>query len=194
MNDKTDTGARRRVIQAAVMLVALAADAGGSAAAQDSWDTLQSGTIVLLRHAEAPGGGDPPGFRIDDCATQRNLSEAGRTQARRIGEAFRARGVQVGAVLSSQWCRTRETAELAFPGLARDDSVFNSNFSDRERAPAQTAAALATLARWQGPGVLVVCTHQGNISALTGIATASGQGVVVRSGRDGLEVLARLHP
>jgi phosphohistidine phosphatase SixA len=196
MNDSSSrTGPRRRaVLQSAPALVALLAGAPGRAATDDPWAALRSGAIVLLRHADAPGGGDPPGFRIDDCSTQRNLSDAGRAQARRIGEQFRARGVAIGAVLSSQWCRTRETAELAFPGLARDEPAFNSNFSDRAGAPAQTAAALALLLRWAGPGVLVVCTHQGNINALTGRATASGEGVVVRPAPGGLVVLASIQP
>ena len=167
-------------------LLALLA-AGGSAVAwaqagsQDSgdsgeagWAALRDGAIVLFRHAEAPGGGDPPGMQLGDCRSQRNLDDAGRTQARRIGAAFRARGVKVGAVLASQWCRTRDTAELAFPGQAGDEPRFNSFFGDRSREPAQTAAAKALLAGWRGPGVMVVVTHQVNVSALTGVYPASG--------------------
>ena len=161
---------------------------------ESAWPALQDRSIVLFRHADAPGIGDPPGFKLGDCSTQRNLGEAGRDQARRIGERFRSRGVKVGAVLSSQWCRTRETAALAFPGLARDDSAFNSTFGDRSKLPEQTAAALATLKRWRGPGVLVVVTHQVNITALTGRATASGEGIVVRPRGDGIEVLTSLPP
>ena len=161
---------------------------------ESAWPALQDGSIVLFRHADAPGIGDPAGFKLGDCSTQRNLGEAGRDQARRIGERFRSRGVKVSAVLSSQWCRTRETAALAFPGLARDDSAFNSTFGDRSKLPEQTAAALATLKRWRGPGVLVVVTHQVNITALTGRATASGEGIVVRPRGDGIEVLTSLPP
>ena len=161
---------------------------------ESAWPALQDGSIVLFRHADAPGIGDPAGFKLGDCSTQRNLGEAGRDQARRIGERFRSRGVKVSAVLSSQWCRTRETAALAFPGLARDDTAFNSTFGDRSKLPEQTAAALATLKRWRGPGVLVVVTHQVNITALTGRATASGEGIVVRPRGDGIEVLTSLPP
>ena len=160
--------------------------------ADAGWGALQGGSIVLLRHANAPGIGDPPGFKLNDCSTQRNLDDAGRAQARRLGEAFRRRGVTVGGVLTSQWCRTRETAELAFPRMARDDASFNSFFGANSRQPVQTAAALATLNRWRGPGVLVVTTHQVNITALTGLAPAPGEGVVVRSKGEGVEVLARL--
>ncbi|MFN0164057.1 MAG: histidine phosphatase family protein, partial [Burkholderiales bacterium] len=80
---------------------------------------LRSGGVVLLiRHASAPGTGDPPGFRLDDCATQRNLSDAGRFEARALGERLKKLGVTNAEVLTSQWCRCRETARLAF-GEAR---------------------------------------------------------------------------
>jgi phosphohistidine phosphatase SixA len=160
----------------------------------DAWNALADGSIVLMRHAEAPGVGDPGNFRLGDCATQRNLDAAGRAQARRIGERFRAQRVPVRAVYTSQWCRTRETAELAFPGLARDEPAFNSFFGNDGAAPAQTAAASSILARWRGPGVLVVVTHQVNITALSGIHPASGEGVVVRPKGEALEVVSRLQP
>lgn len=179
------------VVLALSSTVATAADSSSS---DSGWSSLQDGSVVLFRHANAPGGGDPQGFQLGDCRTQRNLDEVGRAQARRIGEQFRRHGVKVGAVLTSQWCRARETAELAFPGMARDDSSFNSFFDDRSREPAQTAQALATLRRWRGPGVLVVTTHQGNISALTGSGAASGEGVVVRPTPTGVDVLVRLQP
>jgi phosphohistidine phosphatase SixA len=183
------------LLMAAVLaLSSMAASAADTSPDDSGWSALKDGSIVLFRHANAPGGGDPEGFQLGDCRTQRNLDEAGRTQARRIGEQFRRRGVKVGAVLTSQWCRTRETAELAFPGMARDDVAFNSFFNDRSREPAQTAQALATLKRWAGPGVLVVTTHQGNISALTGTGTASGEGVIVRPTATGVDVLGRLQP
>lgn len=159
-----------------------------------AWSAMGDGAIVLFRHAMAPGGGDPPGFKLEDCRTQRNLDEAGRAQARRIGQAFRERGIEVGAVRSSQWCRTRETAELAFPKLRRDEPAFNSFFSRRETEAAQTAAALRLLSRWRGPGVMVVVTHQVNISALTGIAPASGEGVVARVVEGQLQALGRVTP
>lgn len=158
------------------------------------WKVLGADGIVLLRHAEAPGTGDPASFRLGDCSTQRMLSARGRAQARALGEGFRARGIAVGAVLASQWCRTRDTAELAFPGEVRDAPVFNSFFQeDAGQARRQTEAARAALAAWRGPGVLVVVTHQVNITALTGVFPASGEGVVVRPGADGsLQVLGRL--
>ncbi len=155
----------------------------------------RDGAIVLFRHANAPGVGDPPGFTLGDCRTQRNLDDAGRAQARRIGERLRDRGVDVRAVETSRWCRARETAELAFPGVrVRDQPLFDSFFDERQDEPARTAAALKRLAQWRGPGVLVVTTHQVNIGALTGAGAASGEGVVVRPAAGGLEVLGRIKP
>ena len=177
-----------------VLVLALSVLGHAAAASDAGWAALKDGHIVLFRHANAPGGGDPPGFKLGDCSTQRNLDDSGRAQARRIGEQFRQRGIKVGAVLSSQWCRARETAELAFPGMARDDASFNSFFDERSRGQAQTAQALATLGRWRGPGVLVVTTHQVNISMLTGVTPVSGEGVVVAPTRGGVEVLGRLRP
>jgi phosphohistidine phosphatase SixA len=165
----------------------------GSAAA-DGWSAMSDNAVVLFRHATAPGVGDPPGFRLDDCATQRNLDEAGREQARRIGQAFRDRGIQVGAVASSQWCRARETAMLAFGGSTREAPAFNSFFNTLEQREAQTAAARLFLGQWQGPGMLVVITHQVNISALTGIYPASGEGIILRVQDSGLQVLGRVQP
>jgi phosphohistidine phosphatase SixA len=160
----------------------------------DGWAALTDGSVVLFRHAIAPGGGDPPGFALGDCATQRNLSEEGRAQARQIGAAFRARGVTVGRVLTSQWCRARDTAELAFPGQAVEAPAFNSFFGDRSRGPAQTRAARAILDAWQGPGVLVVTTHQVNIAGLTGLSPASGEGIVLNRDGAGWRVAGRIVP
>ena len=181
----------RGLCTAAACLAVLASPARADEAA---WSAMSDGAIVLLRHANAPGGGDPPGFKLDDCRTQRNLDEAGRAQARRIGQAFRERGITVGGVRSSQWCRARETADLAFPKLRRDEPAFNSFFSARETEPAQTAAARRLLSRWQGPGVLVVVAHQVNITALTGVAPASGEMVVARVVDGQLQVLGRAAP
>ena len=185
-----DDKRRRRDLLTAALLACLA----GPVMATEAWSEIPDGAIVLFRHANAPGVGDPPGHRIGECGTQRNLDDTGREQARRIGQTFRARNVPVRRVLSSQWCRTRETAQLAFPGLVRDEPLFNSFFEDRSSAPAQTAAALALLKHWRGPGVLVVSTHQVNITALTGATVASGEGVVVRVNAAGLEVIGRVLP
>ena len=188
------SGARRGLLAAAL---ATLLGPGVAVAADDpaAWAALQrDGAIVLFRHANAPGVGDPPGFELRDCSTQRNLDDAGRAQARRIGETFRARQVAVRAVHTSRWCRARDTAELAFPGLVREQPLFDSFFNERQDEPAKTAAARKLLAQWKGSGVLVVITHQVNITALTGLGATSGEGVVVRASEDRVEVIGRLAP
>ncbi len=159
-----------------------------------AWQALREGSIVLFRHANAPGVGDPPGFRLGDCSTQRNLDATGQAQARQIGQQFLQRQIAVGSVLNSEWCRARDTAMLAFPGRAQDQPVFNSFFDDAASAEPQTAAAQAQLLAWRGPGALVVFTHQVNITAITRIVPSSGEGVVLRRVGPRLEVVGRIQP
>ena len=164
------------------------------ASEQAAWAALRQGAIVLFRHADAPGTGDPPAFRLDDCATQRNLDARGRDQAAKVGERFQREQIVVSTVLSSAWCRAFDTAILAFPGQVRREPSLNSFFDDRSQKAAQTNAAKAILVGWRGPGALVAVTHQVNIEALTGIAPAPGEGVVLKSERDELEVIGRIRP
>ncbi len=162
------------------------------ARAVETWAALREpGAVLIVRHAETvPGIGDPPGFRIDDCATQRNLSEAGRKQAIAMGRMLAERGVTVAKVESSRWCRCVDTARLAFPQLSVAYlDALNSFFEDRSTADAQTRALRARIAAWKGPGVLVLVTHQVNISALTGQSTAMGEAVVLRPAGDTVSVL-----
>jgi phosphohistidine phosphatase SixA len=186
----------RRRLPLLVCGVAFFASGSGAPAASEAaaWEALRAGAVALFRHATAPGTGDPPGMRLDDCATQRNLDESGRAQARRIGEAFRAEGVVVGAVLTSRWCRARETADLAFPGLARAEPAFDSFFDERAEGPARTARARRIMLDWGGPGALVVATHQVNITALTGVVPSSGEGVVLKPSGGDLVVVGRVRP
>jgi len=185
---------RRLLVLAAAASLAFSTAAG----AQDAWLLLeQPGTIVLFRHANAPGVGDPAGFRLGDCATQRNLDETGRAQARALGREFRARKVAVGAVLTSRWCRARETARLAFGAehRVREEPAFDSYFSQgAAERDARTEMAREVLQRWSGPGLLVVVTHQVNITALTGMNVGSGEGIVVRRTDAGLKVVGRISP
>jgi len=178
----------------------------GSSAAQNALDprTLaQPGYVLLLRHAIAPGVGDPAAMRLGDCATQRNLDATGRTQATAIGAALRAAGVGAGGgagpvrVYSSQWCRALETAHLlGFGAPVELPSALNSFFEDRGQGPPATAALRAWLAAQPRGGTLtVLVTHQVNITALTGIVPASGEGVALRLLPDGDFALAgRLRP
>jgi phosphohistidine phosphatase SixA len=194
MNRCATTTAKNPLETLLCALLAAVLMSAGAAQAQPGWDAISEGSIVLFRHANAPGTGDPENFKLNDCSTQRNLDEAGRQQSRRLGAQFRERKVAVGRVLTSQWCRTRETAQLAFPGLPVDAPVFNSFFEDRSTSDAQTAQALQTLTQWRGPGVLVVITHQVNITALTDIYPNSGDGVVLRPVGQKLQVLGRVQP
>ena len=159
--------------------------AAGSAVAADetapAWAALAGdGHVALIRHGSAPGApGDPKGFRLDDCKTQRNLSDQGRADARALGERFRAQRVKVGKVISSQWCRCRQTAELMNIGPVEEAPTFNNAFVLSAKRDTLTEGARAAIAAWRGPGVLVVVTHGQNILALLGIHPAEGEVVVV---------------
>jgi phosphohistidine phosphatase SixA len=182
--------------RSAAWLLALAAVAMltpcRAVASDAAWNAVKAGGVVaLIRHARAPGTGDPANFRLDDCATQRNLSETGRVQARRIGEAFRERGVRVDRVLSSAWCRSRETAHLAF-GQAEVFAPLNSFFRQGRQEAEQTRQASAVITAWRGPGVLVLVTHQVNITALTRAFPDEGEILVLQPEGDWFKVIARM--
>jgi broad specificity phosphatase PhoE len=174
------------------------------------------GLVILVRHAETVSGiGDPPGFRLEDCSTQRNLSAEGRAQARRMGIWFTSRGLVPTAVRSSQWCRCLDTAKEAF---AKVESVtpwpaLNSTFQGRGDAQAQQAQIQAyLLARGQAraggrdadaravsggptrvPDFEVWVTHQVLISALTGQYVSMGDMVIARPDAQGrLQLVGRV--
>jgi phosphohistidine phosphatase SixA len=144
------------------------------------------GVAVLVRHARTePGIGDPPGFDLATCRTQRNLSPQGRTQSQRIGAWFRERALVPDAVRSSRWCRCVDTAALAFgPANVQAWDALNSTFADRaDASAAQTETLRAALAaRARRPGFEVWVTHMVNIQALVGVSVAMGEAVVVRAG------------
>ncbi len=154
------------------------------------------GTVIALRHARAPGTGDPAGFVLGDCSTQRNLDDTGRAQARAIGQSLRAVGLDRAAVYSSRWCRCLETAELLALAPVTPLPALNSFFGARQRQQAQTDALRAFLAGEGADGpALVLVTHQVNISAIAGRGTRSGEGVVMRRLPDGgLEIVGSLPP
>jgi broad specificity phosphatase PhoE len=184
--------ARRRWVIAAALAATRAA--AQPLADNGTWGELRDGAILIMRHAVTePGIGDPPGFRLEDCATQRNLSAEGRAQAARLGRSLAQRRVVVARVESSAWCRCLETARLAFPAAeVRVYSPLNSFFDDRTRAAAQTEALRTRIAAWNGPGVLAMVTHQVNISALTGRFTAMGTALVLRPEGDGARVVGEI--
>jgi phosphohistidine phosphatase SixA len=183
---------------ACLLLFAAVPSALASEGADALWAALaKPGHVALMRHADAPGTGDPTGFRIGDCASQRNLGERGRGQARALGAEFRRRGVAVSQVLTSQWCRARETAELMALGpLVEEPAALNSFFGRSGEREAATAALRQRLAALPAEAATVVMvTHQVNITALTGVFPRSGEIVVLRRSTDGaMTTLGRLTP
>ena len=143
-----------------------------------------------MRHAEAPGFADPAGYSLDDCSTQRNLVDSGRAHARRTGEAFRRNGITFQRVLTSPWCRCKETARLA---IGREPEIFLplGNLVSRQQHTAEQVAALkAYLASLDGNTRALFVTHGIVINALTGISPASGEMVIVRLGPSGDVIVA----
>jgi phosphohistidine phosphatase SixA len=170
---------------AAMCIAVLMAMTAMPAHAQDNtaalWTAVKEGrAFAMMRHALAPGTGDPANFEVDDCSTQRNLNDVGRDQARRTGEAFRANGIEAAQVMTSAWCRCQETARLLKIGepsvLPPLNSFFRRGGEARER---QTAELQQWLNARQPGAPLVLVTHQVNISGLTGKFASSGEMVVV---------------
>ena len=157
--------------------------------AVDIWQELRTGQgyVVLLRHALAPGTGDPAGFRLGDCSTQRNLSDQGRRQAVAIGAQWRRERMPVDRVLTSRWCRARDTARLLAVGAVTAYPAFDSSFTVSDATAARrTERVRELIGRHRGErGVLVLVGHQVNITDLTGVVPASGQAVVVKARADG---------
>ena len=145
------------------------------------WNVLRGGgNVLLIRHAQTiPGFGDPPAFQLNDCSSQRYLSDDGRAQSRRMGDRFRREQVPVAQVLSSEWFRCYETAKLAF-GIYKLWPPLNSFFEDYSTRDEQTRAVLKQIESFAGEGNLILVTHQVNITALTGKAVSQGEAVVVR--------------
>lgn len=156
----------------------------GAAADEKLWSLLKAGgQVVLIRHTiTTPGAGDPPGMRLDDCSTQRNLTDAGRQHARRIGEEWRKRGIPVERVLSSPWCRCLETARLAFGKPEVADALSNL-FGRHEASERQVREMRALVSSHAGKGNLVLVSHGSTISALTGISPGTGEMVVLSKGK-----------
>lgn len=157
-------------------------------------DVRRHGLVLLIRHAQTvPGVGDPPGYRLGECATQRNLSDAGREQARRLGAALKSRGLQPQRVRSSAWCRCIDTAELAF-GRHTPWPALNSFFDEPAAGAASAQALREALAAVQPGAVEAWVTHQVNITALTGISPAMGEVLMLRGGQPAAEVRQRWTP
>ena len=178
----------RLALAVCAVLLALAAVAS-SAARADAWQLMrQPGHVVFMRHSDAPGSGgfgDPAGFRLEDCATQRNLNDEGRAHARRTGEAFKKNGVAFERVLTSPWCRCKETAQLAMGREAEPFAPLSNLVGRGEHRDSQVKALKAYLAELGGSVRALFVTHGIVINALTGIQPASGEMVIVKSGPGG---------
>ena len=183
-----------RLALAALAISLFAAPAAAGNGSGDAWAALvNGGHVALVRHGNAPPGygGDPPGFKIDDCATQRNMDERGRTQSRAVGEAFRKHGVRVDKVLSSPWCRCLETARLMAVGSVEGTMTVAAS----TQSPERLAVLKQMVSSWRGPGTLVVVTHALTVQSLVGILPGQAETVVLRPklGKEqGVDVVGRI--
>lgn len=155
------------------------------AAAQDAeaaWRALAGdGAVAIIRHAKAPGPSpDPPGARLEDCATQRNLSAEGRAQAAKLGAVWREKRAKLGKVISSPWCRCIDTARLMGLGEPEIDHALYNLLARPPDREAKVAAFKKLIRDWKGPGTLVLVTHGITMRAVVGTEGGEGGIVVVR--------------
>jgi broad specificity phosphatase PhoE len=182
----------------AAALVAVLLAAPVPAAADGLGALAQTGRVLMLRHANAPGYGDPPGFRLGDCRTQRNLDEKGRAQARATGDRLRALGIHKARVYSSQWCRALETARLLGVGEVQELPGLNSFFEGHVERDSTLAALRDFLAQQpvDGPPLILV-THQVVINSFAEEVPASGGGSIFaldEKGKGGLRWITATQP
>lgn len=177
----------RKLLFCFTMLFFAAFPSRGDAEEQAAlWSELGSGNhFVILRHAIAPGMGDPVGFDLNDCRTQRNLSDEGRRQAGLIGQRFREEGFSEARVFSSQWCRCLETARLLNLGKVTELPALNSFFADFDKEEQQTRQLKEWLNKQDLSETVVLVSHQVNITALTGVYPRSGEFVVIERAKEG---------
>lgn len=173
---------RRRAVVVVAAAAALSAHARGSV----------GGPVLLMRHAPTDAGiGDPPGFVLERCATQRNLSPEGREQARSFGVALATRGLRPTVIRSSRWCRCLHTVDEIQRGLGIAGVVIepwpalDSFFDTREREPQQTALLRQRVKALRAPAFELWVSHQVNISAFVGAATQMGQALWIKPRADG---------
>lgn len=160
----------------------------------DDWEALkQPGAVALMRHALAPGTGDPANFRLEDCATQRNLDDRGRAQARRVGQTLRDQDIAFDHIWSSGWCRARDTAALMDMGPVEIQPALHSFFAGRGSRSGQTRDMQDALAALPADARVLLVSHQVNITALTGETLPSGAIIIATRRADGtLEVSGRV--
>ena len=156
------------------------------------------GHAMMIRHGlTTPGSGDPLGFKLEDCKTQRNLIDEGREEARKLGALLRRSNIQVERVLSSEWCRCIETAELLGVGKVLTEPALNNLYGRPQNREKQERALRALISSWKGPGNLLLSTHGANMGALMGINPDTAAGVVLKPAPDtaeGFRVVGRISP
>ena len=161
-------------------------------ASEQAWNIAQEGNkIIFIRHSLAPGGGDPAGFKIDDCKTQRNLNRVGINQSKKIGKLFKQYKVPVDQVLSSQWCRCKDTAKYAF-GDYKEFRALNSTFQSpyNKNEGKQLKELYSFVKQWNGKGKnLVLITHYSIITAVTNSVPSSGEIVIANKNFKVLETI-----
>ena len=143
-------------------------------------ETLKrGGNLIFIRHAYAPGGGDPDNFKINDCSTQRNLNDSGRKQAKKIGNFFKNNQIPIDKVISSEWCRCKETAEIAF-GKYKVKNFLNSFFSEKfsGNKKKQMRDLKKFIKEWRGDKNLILVTHYVVISEALNHMSSSGEIVI----------------
>jgi len=173
-------------------ILILLAISGQAQATEAGWALLRNGGhVVLIRSAMAPGVGEPHNFEIDKCATQRNLSERGRQQARKIGALIAARAAPVERVLTSRFCRARDTARIAF-GEGEDFAPLDPPSADETERNVQIEAILREIRDYSGSGNLILVTHLETIKALTGAPAREGEAVIVSPDGEKLHILGRI--
>ena len=164
------------------------------------WDKLQGtnpkGYVLLLRHTIAPGVGDPENFKLNDCSTQRNLSQLGREDAKAVGDWLKRRDIKISRVESSRWCRAKETAQLLGIGRVRLNANLDSLFESQDPANAiQTVRVKKQIVDWRNKsGLLVLVGHFVNIGAVAGVGVGSGEGVLVKADSKGKITVVGLTP
>jgi phosphohistidine phosphatase SixA len=164
------------------------------------WDKLQGtnpkGYVLLLRHTLAPGVADPENFKLDDCTTQRNLSQVGRDDAKSVGKWLKRLDIKIARVESSRWCRAKETAQLLDIGKVRLNSNLDSLLQSKDPVKAiQTVRVKKQIVDYRNKsGLLVLVGHYINIGAVTGVGVESGEGVLVKADGKGVIKVVGLTP
>lgn len=176
----------------AIALITLLASVPAQAT-EAGWALLrEGGKIILLRHANAPGVNDPANFELDNCRTQRNLSERGRQQARRIGSLVAARAAPTEEVMASRYCRTMDTAQLAFGEKLVEPFAALDPYADEPTEQAAIAEIHQRVNDYTGSGNLILVTHDTVIKALTGAPSREGEMLIVIPVDGSFKVIGRI--